>query len=189
MKRPLVAISLLAAVVTSGLAEADHDPAHDTRNNPNCAWDSKRSADYDGDGEPDHMVIGVTHNTTFPRQVVTQVWEPLTGEEQIPPFFGGNDGPDDVTVVIQGDHRMFGANPTHDEDDNPEQLHNGAIYAHVDYDDVEEGRAPRAEWGVGIYEADHLVMACGASDEETEAAVCVAGMEIVRMTDEECPTE
>lgn len=189
-RRTIVLAAIAAAVwLVPPAASADHDPPHDPRHNPNCAWDSSRSADYDGDGEPDHMVAGVSHNTSFPRQFVEKVWGPLTGQDELPPFFGGHDGPDDATVVLQGDHRMFGANPAHDEDGNPEQQHNGTIYAHVDYDEVEDGRAPRAEWGAGIYEANHLVMFCGASDADPEAAACLAGYEIYRMTDEPCPQD
>lgn len=191
MRRFLTLVTLAMLLVPAG-ALADHTPPHDTRPNPNCAWDSRRSVDTDGDGEPEHMVVGVTHNTTFPRQIVTTVWKPVTGEEQIPPFFGGHDGPDDVTVYTQGDHRMLGANPAHQENGEPEQLHNGAIYARVDYDEVENGRAPRADAGAGIYEADHLVMACTSTDsapEDAQVAVCLAGMEFFRQADVECPTE
>jgi hypothetical protein len=187
---------LLIATVMAGLvgpiaAGANHTPRHDNRPNPNCAWDSKRSADYDGDGEPDHMVVGVGHNTTFPRQVVV-LTEPYTGMDHVPPFFGSNDGPDDVSVVIQGDHRMLGANPATDEtgeSDDPEQKHNGAIYAHVDYDDVEHGRAPRADFGAGIYEANHLVMVCGSTDGDPTAAACLAGNEFFLHNHDECPED
>jgi len=195
MTRRIVLAGLaVAAWLVPFSATADHSPPHDTRRNPNCAWDSKRSADYDGDGQPEHFVAGASHNTSFPRQFVTHVWEPLTGEDQLPPFFGGHDGPDNATVVVQGDHRMLGANPAHVEEDDPEsdpeQLHNGAIYAHVDYDEVENGRAPRAEWGAGIYEANHLVMTCGATDEPVFAVACLNGMEIGRYnSDEPCPLD
>jgi hypothetical protein len=169
-------------------AHASHNPPHDPRPNPNCAWDSSRSSDWNGNGEPDHLVVGASANTSFPRQVVTTVWEPLTGQDSIPPFFGAHDGPDDVTVTVQGDHRMFGANAPHDDEGNPEQLHNGAIRAHLDYDEVEHGRQPRAEAGAGVYEADHLAMACFATDGEPEAAVCPAGTMVFRTDpDEPCP--
>ncbi|HEX9713442.1 MAG TPA: hypothetical protein VGB52_12945 [Actinomycetota bacterium] len=188
MRKLLVALAVIATAGALPAARADHDPAHDPRHNPNCAWDSSRSADWDGDGQPDHMVLGVAHNTSFPRQVVTMT-EPYTGMDHVPPFFGSDDGPDNATVVVQGDHRMLGANPAHTEEGDPEQQHNGAIRAHVDYDDVENGRTPRAEWGFGIYEANHLVMACGSTDGDPEAAACLAGNEIYRMTDEDCPED
>ena len=188
MKRLLAVIAALGMTFIPALASAEHDPSHDTRHNPNCAWDSRRSTDANNDGEPDHFSTGVAHDTSFPRQIVT-VLEPYGGPDQLPPFFGGHDGPDQITFWMQGDHRMLGANPTHDENGNPEQLHNGAIYFHVDYDDVEKGEAPRAQWGAGIYEANHLVMACGATDADPEAAVCLNGMEFFRLTDEECPLD
>lgn len=186
MKLRTLILGATIVVAVAPVARAEHDPPHDPRSNPNCAWDSRKSTDANHDGEPDHMSTGVAHDTSFPRQVVT-VLEPYGGPDQIPPFFGGHDGPDQVTFWMQGDHRMLGANPTHDEEGNPEQLHNGAIYASVDYDDVESGRAPRAEWGAGIYEANHLVMACGSTDGDPEAAVCLDGEEYYRMTEEECP--
>jgi len=192
MIKRLFTLAVLALTIVPAVASADHDPRHDTRPNPNCAWDAERSADWDGDGEPDHFVFGVSQNTSFPRQIVTEVWEPLTGMDNIPPFFGQNDGPDNVTVTMQGDHRMLGANPATDESgesDDPEQKHNGAIRFHADYNEVENGRAPRAEWGVGIYEANHLVMFCGSTDQDPEAAACLAGTEIHRMTEEECPED
>jgi hypothetical protein len=192
MIRKMAVLMIVGAVwLAPALGQADHDPRHDTRHNPNCAWDAKRSADWNGDGEPDHMVVGLGHDTSFPRQIVTVI-EPYTGIDQIPPFFGTTDGPDQVSVVVQGDHRMLGANPPTDEtgdSDTPEQQHNGAIYAHVDYDDVESGRTPRAEFGAGIYEANHLVMACGSTDGDPEAALCPNGTEVYRMTDEECPQD
>lgn len=179
---------VVAAWIVPAIASADHQPSHDTRHNPNCAWDSRRSTDANHDGEPDHFSTGVSHDTSFPRQIVT-VLEPYGGPDQLPPFFGGHDGPDQITIWMQGDHRMFGANPAHTGDGEPEQLHNGAIYLHIDYDDVESGRAPRMQWGVGVYEANHLVMGCGATDADPEAAACLNGMEIARMTDEECPQD
>lgn len=190
MSKRLFVLAFIAAIAAApSVGQADHDPRHDTRHNPNCAWDSKRSADYDGDGEPDHMIIGVGHNTSFPRQIIT-LTEPYTGVGEVPPFFGGHDGPDNASVNIQGDHRMLGANPPTDregESDEPEQLHNGAVYAHVDYDDLESGRAPKATAGAGIYEANHLAMACVGTEQDPEVAVCPAGNEVYRMTDEPCP--
>lgn len=187
--RTRIALLIVAAVWAGPwAASADHPAPHDPRHNPNCAWDAERSADWDDDGEPDHMVIGLAHNTSFPRQVVVLL-EPYTGIDHIPPFFGSDEGPDNATIVVQGDHRMLGANPAHTDEGDPEQQHNGAIYAHVDYDDVERGRTPRAEWGAGIYEANHLVMACGSTDGDPEAAACLAGNEIFRMTPEECPED
>ncbi len=192
MKSRMLVLAFVATIAAAPAAvRADHDPSHDTRYNPNCAWDSKRSADYDGDGEPDHMIIGVAHNTTFPRQIINII-EPLTGIDQIPPFFGAHDGPDNASVVVQGDHRMLGANPAHDEEgetNDPEQKHNGAIYANVDYDDIEYGRAPKAAAGAGIYEANHLTMACVGTEQDPEAAVCLSGREFYRLTDEPCPQD
>lgn len=186
---PLLALGTAWLVPIGALA--GHQPPHDTRPNPNCAWDSSRSVDWDGDGQPDHMVAGISHNTSFPNQVIEKVWRPVTGQDGVPliPWLGANEGPDDVTVTIQGDHRMLGANPPQDENGNPEQLHNGAIRAHVDYDQIENGREPEYELGFGIYEADHLVMLCLSSDAPPEAAVCLAGNDIYRMTEEQCPTE
>lgn len=188
-KRALVLVVIAAAWLAPVASGADHDPSHDTRHNPNCAWDSRRSTDANHDGEPDHFSTGLAHDTSFPRQVVTLL-EPYGGPDQVPPFFGGHDGPDQITFWMQGDHRMLGANPTHDPDSgDPEQLHNGAIYAHVDYDDIENGRAPRARVGAGVYEANHLVMACAGTEEDPEAALCLNGQEFYRMTDEECPQD
>lgn len=187
--RRLFALTCLTLLAPAG-AFADHDPPHDTRPNPNCAWDSKRSVDTNGDGQPEHMAIGLAHNTSFPRQLAP-LWKELTGQDQIPPFFGGNDGPDDVTLYTQGDHRMLGANPERQPNGEPEQLHNGAIYANVNYDDVENGATPTARAGVGIYEADHLIMACWSSDQaadDADVALCLDGEEIYRHTDTPCPT-
>ena len=188
-KRAVVLVAVAAAWFAPIASRADHDPSHDTRHNPNCAWDSRRSTDANHDGEPDHFSTGIAHDTSFPRQVVTLL-QPFGGPDQIPPFFGGHDGPDQITFWMQGDHRMLGANPTHDPDTgDPEQLHNGAIYAHLDYDDVENGRAPRADVGAGVYEANHLVMVCGSTDSDPEAALCPNGTEVFLMTDEECPQD
>lgn len=197
MRRILAPAAVLGAVLIGPVAALATHVEHDPRPNPNCAWQAGHSVDWNGDGEPDHMVIGASHNTTFPRQVVV-----LAGLEKIPPFFGEHDGPDDAQVVIQGDHRMFGANPAHTEDGDPEQLHNGAIYARADYDRVEhlspttdeDGRIPTAEGGIGIYEANHLVMACAETGEDGSAthvaALCLNGVEIFRTPNApECPQE
>lgn len=191
MRRFMAPLAVVAAAWLGPVgALADHVP-HDPRPNPNCAWQSGRSVDWDGDGQPDEMVAGASHSTSFPRQVVTKVWYPITGQDYlIISWLGSKDGPDDVTVVVQGDHRLFGANDQKQPNGDPEQKHNGAVYAHVDYDNVENGRVPEAEGGIGIYEADTLVMACASSadPEVVEAAVCLAGREVYRKTSEVCPT-
>lgn len=206
MKRQLLLMTLLVVGWASVSAHATHAPRHDTRYNPNCAWDSRRSVDADGDGEPDHFTTAANANITFPRQLVVVYNEqvlpilqdagvPAQPIDQVPPFFGGNEGPDDITIYMQGDHRMLGANPATQSEDpssEPEQLHNGAIYVKVNYDDVERGATPTADVRFGIYEAEHLVMACwspGRPLEEAIVAVCPNGAEIYMQNSEDCPPE
>lgn len=189
MRTVLTPIAVVALVLASPLASlAKHDPRHDTRPNANCAWDSRKSVDADGDGEPDHFFFAVANNTSFPRQFVKKVWKPVTGQDGIL-FFGSNDGPDNASFTMQGDHRWFGANPAHAPNGDPEQQHNGAIHATFDYDDVEEGRTPTLDAGAGVYEANHLVMVCRSTDGTVNVAVCLAGQKIYRTTDEPCPQD
>lgn len=199
----LLLAMLIVGQAASAVGYANHRPRHDTRYNPNCAWDSRRSVDGDGNGEPDHFTVAANANFTFPRQLVVVYNEqvapvlreagvPAPPIEQIPPFFGGNEGPDDITIYMQGDHRLFGANPAHQPNGEPEQLHNGAIYFKLDYDDVERGVTPTADVRFGIYEANHLVMLCWRTDQPLEdaiVAVCPNGTPIYMQNSEDCPPE
>lgn len=190
MRRFTLALLALVAGFVPSSAFADHTPRHDTRPNPNCAWDSRRSVDADGDGEPDHFTAGLSHDTSFPRQLVVVLRDRGVPIDQIPPFFGGHEGRDQVTLYMQGDHRMFGANPARQPNGEPEQLHNGAIYAKVDYDDVERGRIPIADVRFGIYEANHLVMACVSTAETPDRwkiVACLNGMAIYPQNYPSCP--
>jgi hypothetical protein len=193
MKRPLVMVlALSTAWLVPMLARANHVPHDDREPNPNCAFDAKRSADWDGDGEPDHFIVGLSNSTSFPHQVWVLTGQP-GAPAPLPSWLGANDNPDKVSVVSQGDHRWLGANPQEEpgNEPNPEQLHNGAVTAQLDYDGVESGAEPKAFAGAGIYEADMLFMACAGTDHEPTVAVCPGnGIPVEYRTDnvEACPT-